>query len=100
VWFVRLPAAEVVLGSRAGAASLEVDLAAPMEALWVEKGIAAEPVSSERPGPRGEGQLLFGVERSARFDGLSPGTWTVVGLRQGTPVLRTVQVSGATRLSL
>jgi len=100
VWFVRLPAAEVLLGSGPGAASLEVDVDAPLEALWVEKGIAAGPVSSDRPGPRGEGQLLFGVERSARFDGLSPGSWTVVGLRQGTAVVRTVQVSGATRLSL
>jgi len=100
VWFVRVPSAGIVLGGGPGAASLEVDVDAPVEALWVEKGAVAGPISSERPGPRGEGQLLFGVERSARFDGLSPGTWTVVGLRQGTKVLRTVQVSGATRLSL
>jgi len=100
VWFVRLPAEEVLLGSGPGSASLEVDVGAPLEALWVEKGVAAESMSSERPGPRGEGQLLFGVERSARFDGLSPGTWTVVGLRQGMAVQRTVQVSGPTRLSL
>ena len=66
----------------------------------MERGVAASPASSERPGPRGEGQLLFRVERSARFDGLSPGTWTVVGLRQGVPVLKTVQVTGSTRLSL
>jgi hypothetical protein len=100
VWFVRLPATEVVLGPVSGSATLEVDLSAPLEALWVERGVAPPPAPTERPGPRGEGQLLFGVERSARFDGLSPGTWTVVGLRHGTPVLRTVQVSGATRLSL
>ena len=100
VWFVRLPANEVVLGPASGSATLEVDVSAPLEALWVERGVVPPPTSTERPGPRGEGQLLFGVERSARFDGLSPGTWTVVGLRQGTPVLRTVQVSGATRLSL
>ena len=101
VWFVRLPAAqEVVLGPASGSATLEVDVSAPVEALWVERGVASPPTSTERPGPRGEGQLVFGVQRSARFDGLKPGTWTVVGLRQGTPVMRTVQVSGATRLSL
>jgi len=100
VWFVRLPAPEIVLGAAAGSASLEVEVTTPVEALWVEKGTASEPLSTERPGPRGEGQLLFGVERSARFDGLSPGTWTVVGMRQGVPALRIVQVAGPTRLSL
>jgi hypothetical protein len=100
VWFVRLPVPELVLGPASGAWSLEVELSAPVEALWVEKGAAPPQVSSDHPGPRGEGQLLFGVERSARFDGLSSGTWTVVGLRQGAPVLRTVQVSGPTRISL
>jgi hypothetical protein len=77
-----------------------VELSAPVEALWVEKGAAPPQVSSDHPGPRGEGQLFFGVEGSARFDGLSSGTWTVVGLRQGVPVVRTVQVTGPTRLSL
>jgi len=100
VWFVRLPAAELVLGGGAGSASLEVEVDGPLEALWVEKGAVAAPLPGARPGPRGEGQLVFGVDRSARFEGLSPGTWTVVGLRQGAPVVRTVQVSGATRLSL
>ena len=100
VWFVRLPGPEVVLGPASGSASLEVDVVAPLEALWIEPGVAQPPTSSERPGPRTEGQLLFGVDRSARFDGLTPGTWTVVGVRQGAPVLRTVQVSGSTRLSL
>ena len=100
VWFVQLPASELVLGPASGGWSLEVELSAPVEALWVEKGGAPPQISSDHPGPRGEGQLLFGVERSARFDGLSAGTWTVVGLRQGVPVLRTVQVSGPTRLSL
>jgi hypothetical protein len=100
VWFVRLPAQEVVLGATSGSASLEVDVSVPLEALWIERGMGVAPPSSERPGPRGEGQLLFRVDRSARFDGLTPGTWTVVGLRQGAPVTRTVQVSGSTRLSL
>jgi len=100
VWFVRLPAPEVVLGPASGSASLEVEVSAPLEALWIERGVAQPPAPGERPGPRTEGQLVFGVDRSARFDGLSPGTWTVVGLRQGAPVLRTVQVSGSTRLSL
>ena len=100
VWFVRLPVPELVLGPASGAWSLEVELSAPVEALWVEKGAAAPQVSSDHPGPRGEGQLFFGVERSARFDGLSSGTWTVVGLRQGVPVVRTVEVTGPTRLSL
>ena len=100
MWFVRLPAQEVVLGPASGAASLEVDVTAPLEALWVERGATAAPASAERPGPRGEGQLVFGVDRSARFDGLAPGTWTVIGLRQGTPVVKTVQVSGSTRLLL
>lgn len=100
VWFVRLPTPEVVLGGGVGAATLEVDLDRPVEALWVEKGAVSGPVQTERPGPRGEGQLLFGVDRSARFDGLSPGTWTVVGLRQGAWLQRTVQVSGPTRVSL
>jgi hypothetical protein len=100
MWFVRLPAQEVVLGAASGSASLEVDVSAPLEALWVERGATAAPTSTERPGPRGEGQLVFGVDRSARFDGLTPGTWTVIGLRQGIPVVRTVQVSGSTRLLL
>jgi hypothetical protein len=100
VWFVRLPVPEVVLGAASGAWSLDVELSAPVEALWVEKGAAPAQVSSDHPGPRGEGQLLFGVERSARFEGLGTGTWTVVGIRQGVPVVRTVQVSGPTRLSL
>ena len=100
VWFVRLPAPEVVLGPASGSASLEVEVSTPLEALWIERGVAQPPAPGERPGPRTEGQLMFGVDRSARFDGLSPGTWTVVGLRQGAPVLRTVQVSGSTRLSL
>ena len=100
VWFVRLPAPEVVLGPASGSASLEVDLSAPVEVIWVERGNAPPPVSAERPGPRGEGQLLFGAERSARFDGLTPGTWTVVGLRQGVPVVRSLQIAGPTRLSL
>jgi len=100
VWFVRLPGPEVVLGPASGSASLEVDVSTPLEALWVERGVAQPPTSSERPGPRTEGQLVFGVDRSARFDGLSPGTWTVVGVRQGAPVLKTIQVSGSTRLSL
>jgi hypothetical protein len=100
VWFVRLPVPELVLGPASGAGSLEVELSAPVEALWVEKGAAPPQISSDHPGPRGEGQVLFGVERSARFDGLGAGTWTVVGLRQGVPVVRTVQVSGPTRLSL
>jgi hypothetical protein len=100
VWFVRLPAHDLVLGPASGSSSLEVDVSAPLEALWIERGVANAPVSSERPGPRAEGQLVFGVDRSARFDGLAPGTWTVVGMRQGAPVVRTVQVSGSTRLSL
>ena len=100
VWFLRLPAPEVVLGPASGSASLEVEVSTPLEALWIERGVAQPPAPGERPGPRTEGQLVFGVDRSARFDGLSPGTWTVVGLRQGAPVLRTVQVSGSTRLSL
>ena len=100
MWFACLPGPEVVLGPASGSASLEVEVSSPLEALWVERGVAASPTSSERPGPRGEGQLLFGVERSARFDGLAPGTWTVVGLRQGVPVLKTVQITGSTRLSL
>ena len=100
MWFGRLPGQEVVLGPASGSASLEVDVSSPLEALWVERGTAAPPTSSERPGPRGEGQLVFGVERSARFDGLALGTWTVVGLRRGVPVLKTVQLSGSTRLSL
>ena len=100
MWFVRLPAPEVVLGPASGSASLEVEVSAPLEALWIERGVAQPPAPGERPGPRTEGQLVFGVDRSARFDGLSPGTWTVVGVRQGAPVLRTVQVSGSTRLSL
>jgi len=100
VWFVRLPAQEVVLGPSSGSASLEVEVSAPLEALWIERGVVQPPASTERPGPRGEGQLVFGVDRSARFDGLRPGTWTVVGLRQGTPVLRTLQITGSTRLSL
>ena len=100
VWFIRLPAENVVLGPASGSASLEVDVSAPLEALWIERGVAQAPSSSERPGPRTEGQLVFGVDRSARFDGLTAGTWTVVGLRQGAPVVRTVQVSGSTRLSL
>jgi hypothetical protein len=100
VWFVQLPASELVLGPASGGWSLDVELSAPVEALWVEKGGTPPQISSDHPGPRGEGQLLFGVEHSAHFDGLSAGTWTVVGLRQGVPVLRTVQVSGPTRLSL
>lgn len=100
MWFVRLPGREVVLGPTTGSASLEIDVSSPLEALWIERGIAAAPDSASRPGPRGEGQLVFGVDRSARFDGLTPGTWTVVGLRQGAPLTRTVQVSGSTRLSL
>ena len=100
VWFVRLPASELVLGGPAGSASLEVSLDAPVEALWVEKGAVGAPGPSERPGPHGEGQLLFGVKRAARFEGLSPGTWTVVAVRRGRAVLRTVQVPGATRLAL
>jgi hypothetical protein len=100
VWFVRLPSQEVVLGPASGSASLEVDVLAPLEALWIERGVAQPPISSERPGPRTEGQLVFGVDRSARFDGLTPGTWTVVGVRQGAPVLRTLQITGSTRLSL
>jgi len=100
MWFVRLPAQEVVLGAVSGSASLEVDVSAPLEALWVERGATATPTSTERPGPRGEGQLVFRVDRTARFDGLTPGTWTVIGLRQGTPVVKTVQVSGSTRLLL
>ena len=100
MWFVRLPGQEVVLGPVSGSATLEVDVSSPLEALWVERGVAASPTSSDRPGPRGEGQLLFGVERSALFDGLAPGTWTVVGLRRGVPVLKTVQLPGSTRLSL
>jgi hypothetical protein len=100
VWFVRLPASELVLGGPAGSATLEVSLDAPVEALWVEKGTVGAPAASERPGPHGEGQLLFGVKRSARFEGLSPGTWTVVAVRRGKAVLRTVQVPGATRLAL
>jgi len=100
VWFVRLPAEAVVLGPASGSASLDVDVSAPFEALWIERGVAQAPSSSDRPGPRTEGQLVFGVDRSARFDGLAPGTWTVVGMRQGAPVVRTVQVSGSTRLSL
>jgi hypothetical protein len=100
VWFVQLPAEGVVLGPASGSASLEVDVSAPFEALWIERGVAQAPTSSERPGPRTEGQLVFGVDRSVRFDGLAPGTWTVVGLRQGAPLVRTVQVSGSTRLSL
>jgi hypothetical protein len=100
MWFVRLPGREVVLGPTTGSASLEIDVSSPLEALWIERGIPAAPGSGGRPGPRGEGQLVFGVDRSARFDGLTPGTWTVVGLRQGAPLSRTVQVSGSTRLSL
>jgi len=100
VWFVRLPAEEVVLGPASGSASLEVDVSAPLEALWIERGVAQPPTPTERPGPRSEGQLLFGVDRSARFEGLSPGTWTVVGVRHGEALLKTVQVSGSTRLSL
>ncbi|HSP20287.1 MAG TPA: hypothetical protein VLQ79_12275, partial [Myxococcaceae bacterium] len=38
VWFVRLPASELVLGAPAGSATLEVSLDAPVEALWIEKG--------------------------------------------------------------
>jgi hypothetical protein len=100
MWFVRLPAQDVVLGAAAGSASLEIDASAPLEALWVERGATGAPASTERPGPRGEGQLVFGVDRSARFEGLTPGTWTVIGLRQGIPVVKTVQVSGSTRLLL
>jgi len=77
-----------------------VSLEAPVEALWVERGGVGVPPPGERPGPRGEGQLLFGVQRSARFEGLSRGTWTVVALRRGKPVVRTVQVPLTTRLSL
>lgn len=100
VWFVRLPASELVLGGPVGSATLEVSLDAPVEALWIEKGTVSAPAPSARPGPQGEGQLLFGVKRAARFEGLSPGTWTVVGVRRGKAVLRTVQVPGATRLAL
>ena len=100
VWFVRLPASEVVLGAPVGSAALEVSLEAPVEALWVERGATGAPSVGARPGPRGEGQLLFGVKRTARFEGLAPGTWTVVALRRGKPVLRMVQVPGTTRLSL
>ncbi len=100
VWFVRLPASELVLGGPVGSATLEVSLDAPVEALWMEKGTVGAPAPSARPGPHGEGQLLFGVKRGARFEGLSPGTWTVVGVRRGKAVLRTVQVPGATRLAL
>ena len=100
VWFVRLPAENVVLGPASGSASLEVDVSAPLEALWIERGVVPAPTSSERPGPRTEGQLVFGVDRSVRFDGLTAGTWTVVGMREGAPGVRTVQVSGSTRLSL
>ncbi|HEY3587025.1 MAG TPA: carboxypeptidase-like regulatory domain-containing protein, partial [Myxococcaceae bacterium] len=100
VWFVQLPAEGVVLGPASGSASLEVDVSAPLEALWIERGLAQAPTSGERPGPRTEGQLVFGVDSSVRFDGLAPGTWTVVGMRQGAPLVRTVQVSGSTRLSL
>ena len=100
VWFLQLPAREVLLGASAGQGSLTVDVDAPLEALWVEKGIREAPLPGEQPGPRGEGQLVFGVERSARFDGLAAGTWTVVGLRQGVPVQQVVQVSGATRITL
>jgi hypothetical protein len=100
VWFVQLPAEGVVLGPASGSASLEVDVSAPLEALWIERGLAQAPTSGERPGPRTEGQLVFGVDSSVRFDGLAPGTWTVVGMRQAAPLVRTVQVSGSTRLSL
>ena len=100
VWLVRLPASEVVLGAPVGSAALEVSLEAPVEALWVERGATGAPSVGARPGPRGEGQLLFGVKRAARFEGLAPGTWTVVALRRGKPVLRTDPGPGTTRLSL